>query len=426
MSVILSGLSAKNYKNLSIKQGIELNNLNIFIGSNGSGKSNFIAMLEFLKNCIIPISDESLSASPFENAVSALGGSKILDKSLKFSGTINFSYTFKNDSEFEKGFKLYIDIYAADKNSKVSIAEEYLSDALIMRHAPFFYYKYHDRKVGEGVISVWNDYHESSSHFENVYDVPTNTLGLTVLHDLLENSKNPPEKTPIYKARRRLIDYVRRWHFYKANYMNLKTIRTSEPKIGSGDIFLAPSGHNLAIVIENLIQQNIDFDESLNNAIKSILPGVRKFRPVRTGLMTVNLELYFEGISEPFYLNELSDGTVRMICWAVILLSPNLPSLLAIDEPELGIHPAWLPILAEWIKRASEKTQLIISTHSPDLLDSFTDSVSNVFAFSEDCDQAHFSITPLAEEKLIERINKGWELGDLYRTGDPLVGGWPW
>ena len=88
---------------------------------------------------------------------------------------------------------------------------------------------------------------------------------------------------------------------------------------------------------------------------------------------------------DPLYLDEMSDGTVRMLCWATILLSPHLPTLLVIDEPEVGIHPAWMPILSEWIKRASRKTQVIVCTHSPDLLDHFSDCPEKVWRFqSED------------------------------------------
>jgi predicted ATPase len=422
----LTSLSTTNYKNLSIKDGINLNSLNILIGPNGSGKSNFIAILEFLKNCVVPTSDESRLASQFDNAVSIFGGSKILDKSASFPARINLSYDFSHTSEFQKGLKLNLNLFIGGKNSKVTIAEEYLSDSNIISHSPFYYYKYHDRKAGEGVISVWNDYFEQSSHFENVENVPTDSLGLVVLHDLLENSENPPQKTPIYKVRRYIIDYIKKWHFYKANYMNLETIKTSEPKIGSSDIFLAPSGHNLAIVIENLIQQHIDFEDNLNYAMKSILPTTKRIRPIRTGLMTVNLEWYFNDLSDPFYLSEMSDGTLRMLCWAAILLSPKLPSLLVIDEPELGIHAAWLPILAEWIKRASEATQVIISTHSPDLLDNFTDCLENVYCFSSKKDKNHFSINRLSYDKLQESLDEGWKLGDLYRVGDPNIGGWPW
>jgi len=421
----VSALKTVNYKNLSFEQPLRLDNLEVFIGPNGSGKSNLIAILEFLKNCIVGTPDEGQSVSQFENAVALLGGSRLLDKSINFPARACFEYHFSPTSEFEKGLALGLSLFIKAKNSTVSIAMEHLSDLAINNLQPFFFYKYHDRQIGEGVVSVFNEAPERGSHFEPVENVPTDSLGLAILHNLLESSKNPPERTPIYKVRRRLIDYIKRWQFYNANYMNLEEIRSSEPKIGQTDVFLSPSGHNLALVIDNLIQSNIDFEENLNAAMKSIIPMTRRFRPVRTGLMSLNLEWHFDGMTDCFYLNEMSDGTVRMLCWASILLSPLLPTLLVIDEPELGIHVSWMPILAEWIQRASERTQVIVCTHSPDLLDNFTDSLENVLCFST-TDNTHFSVAAVSEAKVADKLQEGWKLGDLYRVGDPGVGGWPW
>jgi predicted ATPase len=133
------------------------------------------------------------------------------------------------------------------------------------------------------------------------------------------------------------------------------------------------------------------------------------------------------GIAEPFRLDELSDGTVRMLCWATILRSHKLPSLIVIEEPEVGIHPAWLKVLAEWIKLASERTQVIITTHSPDLLDCFTDRLENVYVFNQkQGDPHHFVIDRLSRDRFQSLLEEGWELGDIYRVGDPTLGGWPW
>ncbi len=223
------------------------------------------------------------------------------------------------------------------------------------------------------------------------------------------------------------IELVSEWHFYNANDMNLQTIRETEPKIGPSNIFLSPNGENLALVLDNLIQLDLDFEENLNNAMKAILPSTRKVRPVRVGRLSLTVEWHWEGMKEPLYLNELSDGTVRMLCWATILHSPKLPSLLVIDEPEIGIHVAWLHILAEWIKQAAEKTQVIISTHSPDLLDYFTDHVENVAVFCPaGNDKSHFKVKSLTLKDVSSWLEEGWQLGDLYRVGDPSVGGWPW
>jgi predicted ATPase len=207
--------------------------------------------------------------------------------------------------------------------------------------------------------------------------------------------------------------------------MNLNLIRTVEPKIGGSDIYLSASGDNLSLVLDNLRNQNIDFEDSLNEAMKSILPKTRRLRALRSGRLSLTVEWYFEGIKEAFYLNEMSDGTVRMLCWATILHSPLIPSLIVIDEPELGLHVSWMPILAEWIKKAATKTQIIITTHSPDLLDHFTDCLENVLCFYSE-NRTHFSVKSLSKEMLEQKLEEGWQLGDLYRVGDPSIGGWPW
>jgi predicted ATPase len=217
---------------------------------------------------------------------------------------------------------------------------------------------------------------------------------------------------------------VSNWRFYNSNNMDLNIIRTSEPKIGPSDNLLSSTGDNLALVVDNL-SQNLDFEDALNLAMKSIFPKTRRIRSARVGKYHLALEWYIEGNNGAFDLNEMSDGTVRMLFWAVILHSPVLPSLLVIDEPELGLHPAWLSVLAQWIKRASEKTQIILTTHSPDLLDKFTDRLENVYCFYP-TDANHYGLKPLSSEALKPQLEEGWELGDLYRVGDPMVGGWPW
>jgi predicted ATPase len=158
--------------------------------------------------------------------------------------------------------------------------------------------------------------------------------------------------------------------------------------------------------------------------MKEILPTTKRIRSAYSN-KSILIQWYFNGIETPFYLDDMSDGTVRMLCWAVILHSPVLPTLLVIDEPELSLHIAWMGILANWIKQASEKTQVIITTHSPDLLDYFTDCADKVLCFEKSSDN-YFQANSLNQTNLQDKITEGWQLGDLYRIGDDTIGGWPW
>jgi predicted ATPase len=430
---ILRFLSTKNYKNLCLDQQINLNKLNIFIGSNGSGKSNFISCLKFLKDCLTTIPDESRGVSSFEDAVTKIGGNNILDAYVESPALVSISYCFSQISQTgaprkDSGIfdlKLYV-----DKKKRVSIREEYLYSGEDLQNPrlqqPFYYYKFHNFQAGKGAVSVYDNPGPSSpTHFESLDNIPINSLGLIAISRLLEYSQFSPESTPVYKIRRELVDFISKWQFYNANNMDLNQIRMAEPKIGGSDIYLSSSGDNLPLVLDNLNQQNIDFEDSINEAMKSILPKTRRLRPIRPGRLSLAIAWYFDGISEPLYLTDMSDGTVRMLCWATILHSPILPSLLIIDEPELGLHVSWMPILAEWIKNAAARTQIIITTHSPDLLDQFTDCLENVLCFYSE-NRTHFSIKHLSKEMLNIKLEQGWQLGDLYRVGDPSIGGWPW
>src|SRR4028119_484804 len=429
---IIRFLTTKNYKNLHLDPSVNLNNLNIFIGSNGSGKSNFISCLKFLKDCLTAIPDENRGVSSFEDAIATIGADRILDVNVESPAKVSIACCFSQINQtgnLQKDsaildFKLYTD----RQNLRASISEEYLYGGEDLQGTstkpPFYYYKLHNRELRQGVLSVYNFPGQEPTHFETLDNIPTSSLGLLTITTLLENSQLPPEITPVYKIRRELIEFISKWQFYNANNMNLNLIRTAEPKIGGSDIYLSASGDNLPLVLENL-SHNIDFEDNLNDAMKSILPKTRRIRPVRSGRLSLTVEWYFEDIKEVFYLNEMSDGTVRMLCWATILHSPLLPSLIVIDEPELGLHVSWMPILAEWIKKAATRTQIIITTHSPDLLDHFTDRLENVLCFYPE-NRTYFSVKSLSKEMLEPKLEEGWQLGDLYRVGDPSIGGWPW
>jgi predicted ATPase len=430
---ILRFLKTKNYKNLQLEQPVDLNKLNIFIGSNGSGKSNFISCLKFLKDCLTSIPDENRGVSSFEDAISKFGGDKILDVNVESPAKVSIAYCFSQINQTGNLQKdsaiLDLKLYTDRKKVRASISEEYLYDGENLQETssskqPFYYYKLHEEELGKGRLSVYKSPGQRRTDLQPLDNIPTNSLGLLTIPTLLENSLLPPENTPVYKIRRELIEFISKWQFYNANNMNLNSIRTVEPKIGGSDIYLSASGDNLPLVLDNLTQ-NIDFEDSLNEAMKSILPKTRRLKPVRSGRLSLTVEWYFEDIKEPFYLNEMSDGTVRMLCWATILHSPLIPSLIVIDEPELGLHVSWMPLLAEWIKKAATRTQIMITTHSPDLLDHFTDCLENVLCFYPE-NRTHFSIKSLSQEMLQSKLEQGWQLGDLYRVGDPTIGGWPW
>ncbi|MEB3311750.1 MAG: AAA family ATPase [Snowella sp.] len=396
---MLSFIYTENYKNLKFDGKVDLKNLNIFIGPNGSGKSNLISYLKFLNQCLVGSPDPIRQVTAFDVAASQLG--RILDTNLPTPSQVRFIYGFSNQTEYSEGIVLDTNLYIDQPLGKTLINVK--KDCL---------YKGTDLEENLNISSLY-------------YNYPSSETGEGLLYK--NNNQNYFSNSPFsqsHNVKSWIIAVVRSWQFYNSNNMNLEKIRTTEPKIGTNDVILSTEGDNLALVIDSLIQLDINFEEFLNLAMKSIFPKTRRIRSARVGRLSLTVEWFLEGNNEPFYLNEMSDGTVRMLCWAVILHSPYLPALLVIDEPELGLHPAWLSVLAQWIKKAAEKTQIILTTHSPDLLDHFTDYVENVYSF-EQVDATHYGLKPLSREILQPQLDEGWELGDLYRIGDPTIGAWP-
>ena len=421
---IISRITTKNYRNLVNEDGIALNNLNILIGSNGSGKSNLVAILEFLKNCLTPNSDlEFRGITAFQNALSKLGYN-ILDASIEKPSTVDLGFDFPY-LHSPAGVAFYLSLYI-DKSAGCIVEESLVTlDIDGESKIPCFYKS--NSLIGQAV--VWLKEENTIPRSETLAETSSDELSLITIPKLLiEKGNISPEQIPLYKASSDLQDFVKRWQFYNANEMDLTKVRGERPKVGSSDVILAKSGENLPAVLDNLsnhISYGIDFDERINNAMKEILPMTRRIKTSREG-MSLTVRWYFEGMEEPFYLDDMSDGTVRMLCWATILHSPILPTLLVIDEPELSLHIAWMGILANWIKQASQKTQIIISTHSPDLLDYFTDCAADVICFEKTLPKGHFKAKKLPEAIIQDKIAEGWQLGDLYRAGDDIVGGWPW
>ena len=422
---MLQRIVSQKYRNLDITSGINLYDLNIFIGENGAGKTNLIDLIVFIRNALVIQNDETSDISKLEKAFFQ-SRKEFLDKTILPPSTLVFEISFRHPESIIKSLVLNLRLVIRP-NNKFDLLDESLYETNSENDDIFHYYDGISQPYGQALVSVFENYTKDSFKNQVIEKVPPNRLLLESITSLLETVDIVPSKTPIYEIRRFLIEQFSKWQFYNANAMNIKSIREAEPKVGQSDIYVSPSGENLALVLHNLINDSIDFEEEINRAAKAIRPDSQKIRTALTGLLSLTVQWKVSGIAEPFRLDELSDGTVRMLCWATILRSHKLPSLIVIEEPEVGIHPAWLKVLAEWIKLASERTQVIITTHSPDLLDCFTDRLENVYVFNQKQDDPHhFVIDRLSRDRFQSLLDEGWELGDIYRVGDPTLGGWPW
>jgi predicted ATPase len=138
---------------------------------------------------------------------------------------------------------------------------------------------------------------------------------------------------------------------------------------------LQPDAGNLAAFLLRLRQHRETTYTLIRDTIRLVAPFFDDFKlrpePNGSGDTEVLLEWTQKGSSYPFHPSQLSDGTLRFICLATALLQPNPPATILLDEPELGLHPCALAVLAGLLKQAAVRTQVIVSTQSAPLLDDF-------------------------------------------------------
>jgi predicted ATPase len=182
--------------------------------------------------------------------------------------------------------------------------------------------------------------------------------------------------------------------------------------------FLLPDASNLGLVLHDLAQTSAKRDE----LIGYLRRFYEKARHISTRIHGGTLQLYIEeegGRLIP--ATRLSDGTLRYLCLLAILCHPSPPPMIAIEEPELGLHPDILPTVAELLRKASERTQLFVTTHSDTLVSALSDVPESILVCEATPDGT--SMKRLEAEPLRDWLEK-YSLGEIWRMGE--IGGNRW
>lgn len=154
------------------------------------------------------------------------------------------------------------------------------------------------------------------------------------------------------------------WRFYH-EFPTDATAAARSPQVGVRTPVLADDGHNLGAALTTI--REIGDGHALDLAVDGAFPGSRVETRVADGVHT--LVLHQPGLLRPTRAVELSDGTLRYLCLAAALLTPRPPGLLVLNEPETGLNPSVIPPLAELVTLAAEVSQVVVTTHSELLAD---------------------------------------------------------
>ncbi|MFP4249518.1 MAG: AAA family ATPase [Armatimonadota bacterium] len=178
--------------------------------------------------------------------------------------------------------------------------------------------------------------------------------------------------------------------------------------------FLSEDAKNLALVINDL-QNRPGLEERLNEELARFYPRAKKIT-VRILGGTVQLQLHEEGLRDPIPATRMSDGTLRYLCLLSILLHPDPPPLVCIEEPEIGLHPDIVVRLAHLMQEASERMQLIVTTHS-DALVAALSGVPEAVAICERDENGSTTLRRLSRDDLGDWLER-YTLGDLWMKGE--------
>lgn len=350
----------------------ELAPLNVLIGPNGAGKSNFLALFSLLNYMIG-------KGNALQLHVAKSGGANsLLYYGAKRTSQINCELFFETEA-----------------------GENYYQMKLV--HAARDTLFFADEKIAftkKGSLTPMIPMSLGTGHLETM---------------LSDDHLKPGLKRTANVIR----DLMNQWRFYQfhdtSNEANIK----NKTYIGDNRYLKADAG-NLAAYLYMLNIQQPKYYKRIVSTIQQIAPFFDDFvlRPTIENEERILLEWKEKNSDMVFSANQLSDGTLRMMALVTLLLQPNLPSLICIDEPELGLHPYAIQVLASLLKMASMKSQIIVSTQSVTLVDAL--EPGDLVVVNRKEGQTVFE--RLDQEKLEQWLSE-YSLGELWEKN--VIGGRP-
>ncbi|MEC5163458.1 putative ATPase [Janthinobacterium sp. CG_S6] len=352
-------ITIRGYKSIRALEKLRLDNLNVLVGANGAGKSNFISFFRLLAR---------LMAGELNYYVAKSGGPDA------------FLYHGRKRTP-----RMEAEMYFGNNGYKLAL-EPTLGNGFIFAKEQF-YWAYTDA-----------DFPLGSGHVETQSG----------------NERHPRVASYVVASVKSWIVY----HFHDTS--------DSAPMKQSGALndnaLLRPDGANLAAYLYRLQQQFPEHYTRIADTVRLVAPFFADFqlRPNPLDLTSIQMEWREKGSDFPFLGHQLSDGTLRFICLATVLLQPDelMPATILFDEPELGLHPYAIELLASLMRQAADKHQLIVSTQSVELLNQF--DAEQVIVVDRVDEQSTFQ--RLEAGKLKDWLDE-YSLGELWKRN--VFGGRP-
>lgn len=359
-------LTIKGFKSIKSLEDFRLSELNVLIGANGAGKSNLVQYFHMLGQMV---------EGRLQHWVSQRGSADRI-----------VSFGVKETDKIESFIRFGLNGYHFQITPTVEGGFSFLSENLYF-NGPFYGDKWISLGTGHAEAKLKEKYQKSSAGSEADY---------------------------CYSS----ISSWRVYHFHDTSDT------AGVKRLGSlhDNAYLRPDASNLAAFLYRLKEENIDIYEKIVKTVRLAIPFFDDFilkpRALSTEEEQIRLLWQQTDSDYAFWPSQLSDGSIRFICLATALLQPDPPSTIIIDEPELGLHPFALTLLASLLRSASKRTQVIVSTQSVPLVNEF--SIENLVVVER---EKGCTVFKRHDEEEFESWLEEYSVGELWQKN--ILGGRP-
>lgn len=387
---------------------LDMNGLTVLIGPNGGGKSNLLDVFTLMGEAAGgQLSDGVIRRGGVQSLLSRSGADKIF---------LGFSFAPEGDFSEERTLVRYkLQLRPLGTSAVPFVWFEQVSKDPAPQHSSplFLMHRDHDRPGTTFLSRVTGrkeelDLQQQLKEGQNKEIESESELAIFQVRD---QSAYP---TP-YK----LLRQFESWTYYRPVRVGPDAAIRSPQLLRSG-IRLLPDGSNLASVFHIIQNEHPAIWEDICEILKNAYDDFRYLSFTTEGDGKILLRWWEYPFEREYGYSAglLSDGTLRLLSLLAILRTPDPPPLICIDEPEIGLHPDWIKLIAELLESAATRTQVIVSTHSPQLVS----HVKPEHVVVVEKENGRTTLSRLEEDELAGWLDK-FRLGDLWLAGH--IGGRP-